>query len=107
MMISSKNLNEILSNTKTFRDNHGIGYNEEVLISKVGFTKFVNAFDQDIKLKSTTTNPRGKYVVSSQLDSFRKVNPSPKASTFRHFSSGFCLYLLLFLFATIVENLDI
>lgn len=59
-MTSSKNLNEILSDTKIFEDKYGIGYSEDVSTSILGSIKFVKDSDQDPKMKSATTDPRGK-----------------------------------------------
>lgn len=60
----SKKLNEILSNTKTFGDEHDIGYDEWISTSIIGTTKFVNSTNEAPKLKSGTIDLKGKLVVS-------------------------------------------
>lgn len=89
MIYSSRKLSEIIINTKSFFDKHGIKYNEGIYASTA--PKFVESIDQDSKLKSWVVSPKGKSVIKFQLGSYSKVNHSPKANTFRCSSNGLLL----------------
>lgn len=62
MIFGSQKLRKIISNTNSFGDKCGIGYNEGVCTT---FTtlKFVKSTNHDSKLKSIDVTPKGKSIV--------------------------------------------
>lgn len=90
---------------KMFHEKHGIVQNEGILTSKVGYTKFFKASNQDPKLKYATTDQRGNSIILSKPNSSSKIIHLPKASISCHSSDVLlCLCLLLSLRVTIMLN---